>query len=124
MGFINLKLTLIRPLTKAAAPRPSQPADAPKERRKAVVFAQDGMSQPQAKRLLPEGCTISKEKEWHHRWKLKWAESPALNLTVPFNTAAECNEALKHILVYAWSIHKHTTGQDCPWQFDSEILPP
>ncbi|CAE7531763.1 unnamed protein product [Symbiodinium sp. CCMP2592] len=105
-------------------PRPPQPEDAPTQRRKAVVFAQEGMSQPEAKRLLPPECTISKEREWHHRWKLKWAASPALNLNVQFSSAAECNEALKHVLVYAWSIHKQRTGEDCPWQFDSEILPP
>ncbi|CAE7525014.1 tenm3 [Symbiodinium sp. CCMP2592] len=82
--------------------RPPQPEDAPTQRRKAVVFAQEGMSQPEAKRLLPPECTISKEREWHHRWKLKWA--------------------LKHVLVYAWSIHKQRTGEDCPAAVDKNSI--
>ena len=101
----------------------AQPAAA--GRKKAVPFPDGrGFTQAEAKVYLPESALLSKEREWHHRWKVTFkhacARHPPKSLT--FNSPEDDNRALKDILIFAWSVHSRITGEECPWVLDGEIL--
>ena len=82
------------------------------------------MTQAEAKEYLPEGWFISRETQWHNRWKVlfKFGGKCGYTRSVQVQKGDNDNPALKEALVHAWSVHTQLTGEPCPWKLDQQIL--
>lgn len=95
-----------------------------KPRHKALPLrAERGLTQLEAKELLPPGFNISKEMEWHHRWR---ARSKRLNATYSkaFGDGPDAdNAALQEVLSLCWLRHAEASPQEaCPWRLDRGLF--
>eukprot|EP00971_Amphidinium_carterae_P057568 1138369-Amphidinium_carterae.1 len=80
------------------------------------------LSVDQARALLPKtvGCTLTREKEWHHRWCVSYLRRPSgsKGCKRSFKETAESEaNALKQCILWAWSVHEEVTGESCPWEW-------
>jgi hypothetical protein len=94
------------------ASRPSMQRD----RRQAISWPSEGMSQAAAKKLFPPQCSVSKEATWHHRWKARAPYLGSCSRMFKPELPGDDTAALKYILRQAW---KAWLGGDpdrqCPW---------
>lgn len=93
-------------------------------RRQAVQFPPTGLTQVQAKRYLPPHSTISKERTWHHRWKVSAEYLGSRSKSFEGGNNDSDNEALRFVLFVVWRAWHAGSGQECPWDFGGEGIAP
>lgn len=89
---------------------------------KRVLIPSSGLTQAQAKQYVPPGSYLSKEKEWHHRWKVSapFLKPPKCKIFDPELEGADSN-ALKYVLTSAWQVYMKLFGGDCPFDFQTQL---
>ena len=89
--------------------------------KKAIQWPDRGFSQVQAKTLLPPGASISKEKAWHHRWKVQSLVLGQRSKTFAGGDPVADRAALNYCLRLAWGAWTKVSGKACPWQLDDDM---
>ena len=83
----------------------------------AIPFVAGGMQQSMAKTYLPPDAQISKQKEWHQRWRVKATYMTERSYVFDrFDDVAD-HKALKEVLSWVWAEYVALTGHACPWSF-------
>jgi hypothetical protein len=82
-----------------------------------------GMTQPEAKLLVPANTTIFKDLLWHNRWQAKgsWMGT-SYSKTFSASVSGTDNGALLQVLRLVWMRRQHVTGEVCPWDLDDSLF--
>ena len=88
------------------------------KKRKQPHLKPGGLSQVEAAALAPPGCSVSKEAQWHHRWRIK-AKYVTGKTSFGFkhNVEGADNDALKQAMRVAWAEWCKTSGSTCPFDW-------
>ena len=84
-------------------------------RKKPIPDTGMGISQKDAKQYLPPSCNISKQEEWHMRWRISAPYLVERSKVFERGNSAEDMKALKWCLSLAWSEYTSISGKVCPW---------
>ena len=91
-------------------------------RKRAVEWPDhDGLSQSEAKAYLPEGASISKEKTWHHRWKITARYMGQKSRTFDPAEVQSDHRALQFCLRAVWAAWLAGGDRTCPWDFGDDL---
>eukprot|EP00971_Amphidinium_carterae_P139969 2773450-Amphidinium_carterae.1 len=119
---MGLKLKTTRATDKNEDRQSAEPSTALAGVRKKAAPQLMHLSVEEAKALLPKtvGCTITREREWHHRWCVSYLKraqgSKSCKRSFKDNAESEAN-ALKQCLLWAWTVHEEITGETSPWDW-------
>ena len=65
------------------------------------------------------GCSLTVERRWHERWRVRYSAAAPPNATSKaFSNSEEEQQAILMCLRFAWQCHERTTGESCPWVWD------
>jgi len=104
--------------SSGSAPSASSSGAAPAPRR-FVPMPPSGMTVAQAREYLPPGCSISKDIEREHRWRLR-SKLVGREITKSFGSASTLgvNGALVFLLAIAWRAETRNSGTERPFSFE------
>ena len=98
------------------------PPPAPPELQKIEWKEGRGLTQPEAKRYAPPGCTLRKRVKVKE-WGAAAAYMPiSANKRYTENLALEDNDALVYCLQMAWHSYRIHNGEGCPWELRSDLF--
>lgn len=80
-----------------------------------------GLTQKEAKELLPPGANVSKTSVWDSRWSIRASYLGQKSRTFKGGDVQSDHEALRYCLTVAWAAYAQSTGQGCPWDLGSAI---
>ena len=85
------------------------------QRRKTKAPLGPGMSRQVAASYVPPQAKLSKQTEWHTRWRISAPYLSEKGKAYDANTVGAEVKALLFCLRLAWSRWTHLSGQECPW---------
>jgi hypothetical protein len=83
------------------------------------------MSQEWAMQFVPQVacCTVTKECNWHFRWKISYVDKPLppfmQTATWVDETEQASFQAFLTCLQWVWDVHETQTGEPCPWDLSA-----
>lgn len=103
--------------SSSAAPPSEGP---PAKQRVALPLGASELRKEDLHPFLPPNCTLTAERVWHSRWRLRYVGSTGTQATSKtFGGAVTEADALRYLLTTAWRWHQQDGGGECPWDFDT-----